>query len=494
MNKSKFISTAIPYVNSKPHLGHALEYVQADAYARFLRESKYEVFFLTGTDDNALKNVQAAEKAGKEVSDYVNENAQRFIELDKKLGISYDDFIRTSVDIRHREGAQKLWQMTNRDDLYLKAYRGFYCTGCEEFKTEKELVNGECPEHPGAQLEEVEEENYFFRLSKYQDELERLIETDNIKVIPVSRKHEALAFVRSGLQDFSVSRSSKRAKGWGIPVPGNSDQYLYVWYDALANYITALGYSDGGDDYRKFWTDASERIHLIGKGINRFHTIYWPAMLLSAGLPLPTTIFIHGYITSEGQKMSKSIGNVIDPNDLLDKYGSDATRYLLLRHVHATEDTDITWDRLDEWYTANLVNGLGNLVSRVMKLSETHASRQESLKTDFSLVRDIAALEKTPIGALHMRFGDVMENFEFHRAMNIIWAYMQDLDERITKEEPFKLVKLDRERGVELIQELVREVFKIGLLLLPLMPETSAVITKSVIENKKPENLFPRLG
>ena len=293
-------------------MGNALEYVQADAYVRTQRLIGEDIFFLTGTDDNALKNVQAAEAAGKPTAKYIEENAKKFIDLDKSLSVKYDDFIRTSVDPRHRAGVEKLWRATNSQDIYKKSYRGFYCVGCEEFKTEKDLINGECPEHPGKPLEEVKEENYFFKLSAYQNQLYDLINSDTLVIVPESRKNEMLSFIKGGLEDFSVSRSAKRARGWGIPVPNDPDQYLYVWYDALANYVTALGYANRDVSYQKYWESSQKRVHIIGKGINRFHTIYWPAMLLSAGMPLPTTVFVHGYINSEGQKMSKFLGNVID--------------------------------------------------------------------------------------------------------------------------------------------------------------------------------------
>ncbi len=468
-------------MNAKPHLGHALEFVQTDAYARTARLSDPDVFFLTGTDDNALKNVQAAEAAGKPVDEYVDEHAEHFKELEKRLGISYDDFIRTSTDERHRRGVEKFWRAMKAEDIYKKSYRGLYCVGCEEFKTEKELVNGECPEHPGKKLEEIEEENYFFRLSAYQKELEELIASDTIRVIPESRKNEALSFIRGGLQDFSVSRSSVRAKGWGIPVPDDSDQYFYVWFDALGNYITALGYAEESDIYQKYWVNGKEKTHAIGKGINRFHTVYWPAMLLSAGLPLPTSVFIHGYITSEGQKMSKSIGNVIDPNDLLEKYGTDATRYLLLRHVHPTEDSDVTWERLDEWYTANLVNGIGNLVARVMKLAEEH------LPSPVALTEADTAIESV--------FTEKLDAFKFNEAMDLIFEHVGKGDEYMTEKEPYKKVKAEETKAEALadIEKLVRHLAKLAAHLRPVMPATAEVILAAVTENRKPENLFPRL-
>lgn len=481
---SRFVSTAIPYVNAKPHIGHALEYVQADTYTRVMRLAGEDVFFLTGTDDNALKNVQAAEKAGMTVEQYVAENAEHFIELDRRLDVVYDDFIRTSVDPRHRIGVEKLWNATNPADLYQKSYRGFYCIGCEEFKTEKDLVNGACPEHPGLPLEEVEEKNYFFRLSAYADQLTHLIESDTLRIIPESRKNEALAFIRGGLEDFSVSRSSARARGWGIPVPGDHDQYLYVWYDALANYITALDYGTNGERYERYWTaQDAHSVHLIGKGINRFHTIYWPAMLLSAGVPLPSIVFIHGYITSGGQKMSKSLGNVIDPNELLDRYGSDAVRYVLLRHTHPTEDSDLTDAIMHEHYTANLTNGIGNLVARVMKLAEEYLPHPVQLHESEEVLSE-AFIKK-------------IEAFRFNEALDIVFEKVAAADAFMAEHKPYISIKsgdtVEREQAREEIAALVRELGAIATHLAPFMPRAAATIATAVRTNHKPDNLFPRL-
>ena len=466
-------------MNARPHIGHALEYVQADAYVRALRLFGEDVFFLTGTDDNALKNVQAAEEAGRPIKEYIAENAEHFVELDRRLNVVYDDFIRTSSDQRHSAGVEKLWRATNPEDLYKKSYRGFYCVGCEEFKTEKNLANLECPEHPGKKLEEVEEENYFFRLSSYQDKLLELIESGTLRIIPESRKNEITSFIRGGLEDFSVSRTAKRAKGWGIPVPDNPDQYLYVWYDALANYITGLGYASGSDEYQKYWVSAKNKTHMIGKGINRFHTVYWPAMLLSANVPLPTEVFVHGYIISGGQKMSKSIGNVIDPNELLDRYGTDAVRYFLLRHGHPTEDFDLTDERCREWYTANLTNGLGNLVARVMKLAEEHLPNPVVITKDDEKIAE--------------EFLKKIEEFKFNEAMDFVFAKISAADAYMNTNEPYKKIKSDAGVAVRDIEYLVHELASIATHLAPAMPYTSGIILRAVRENKKPENLFPRL-
>ena len=308
------VMTAIPYVNGRPHVGHALELVQADVLARHRRQCGDEVRFQTGTDDNALKNVQGAEAEGITPQEYVSRVAERFAGLREPLDLSFDDFIRTSSDPRHKPGVDKLWAAcAARGDFYRKAYSGLYCVGCERFYTRQELTaDGRCEEH-GTTPELVEENNWFFRLSSYQDQLVDLIESDRLRVEPASRKREVLSFIQTGLEDFSVSRSMVRARGWGIPVPGDPDQVIYVWYDALANYITAPGYGTDDAKFRHWWNE-SDRVHVIGKGIIRFHAVYWPAMLLSAGVSLPDTIFVHEYLTADGEKISKSAGNAEDPS------------------------------------------------------------------------------------------------------------------------------------------------------------------------------------
>lgn len=309
----RYITTAIPYVNSKPHLGFAMELVQTDVMARHWRHRGHEVRFLSGTDDNSLKNAIAAEAEGVPTHELVDRNAAAFHGLRDPLQLSFDDFIRTSSDPRHKVGVDRLWKATDAcGDLYRKDFEGLYCVGCEQFYSESELVNGLCPEHLTAP-ELVSEENWFFKLSRYEDQLRELIESGRLRIEPESRRNEVLSFIKGGLQDFSISRSTERARGWGIEVPGDPSQVVYVWWDALGNYITALDYGTDGENYHHWWTNADERAHVIGKGIVRFHAVYWPAMLLSAGQPLPTTIFVHDYLTVEGRKLGKSLGNAIDP-------------------------------------------------------------------------------------------------------------------------------------------------------------------------------------
>lgn len=474
--KPLFISTSIPYVNASPHIGHALEFVQADAFARFARSRGYDVFFLSGTDDNALKNVLKAEEVGEDVRAYVDRHALVFKELLQQLGVSNDDFIRTSHDARHLEGAQKLWKSFKKEDVIKKEYTGLYCVGCEEFKTDKDLVNGECPEHPGKKPELIVEENYFFKLGNYTDTLITLIESDTLRITPTTRKNEVLSFLRGGLEDLSISRSVERAHGWGVPVPDNDAQVMYVWVDALSNYITALDYAKNGEKFSHYWENKDSRtIHTIGKGISRFHAIYWPAMLLSAGVALPKELVVHGYITVNAQKMSKSIGNVIDPLALIADYSTDALRYYLLREVHPFEDGDFTMERFKEVYNANLANGLGNLVSRVMKLSETYLEAED-----------------LPEIVLPEAFSALMDSYKYNEAMDFIWKIIKEADMRMTTDEPFKLIKTNEKEAKDCIRALRDSVYTIGYLLASLLPETSEKIIEAVKSNKKPEPLFLR--
>jgi methionyl-tRNA synthetase len=472
---NKYITTTLPYVNADPHIGHALEFVQADVLARSYRLQGNEVFFSTGADEHGQKIFEAAIKADQEVQTYVDYFSKEIQKLKELLDLSNDAFIRTSDPV-HYKAAQEMWRRCEAaGDIYKKSYTGLYCVGCEEFKTERELSeSGHCLIHPYLLLEEITEENYFFRLSKYQDALSEYL-SDEDHIIPDWRRIEALNFVQAGLEDFSISREKARLS-WGIPVPGDDTQVMYVWFDALTSYISTLGWADDKKgNFEKFWSHG-ETLQLAGKDQVRFQSIMWQAMLMSAKIKLTDKVFYHGFINSGGQKMSKSLGNVISPYEIVEKYGTDATRYMLLRHVHPVDDSDVTWEKFDEWYTAHLVNGLGNLVARVMKLAEDHLEPVE------------ASTERVP-GYL-----ESVTSFEFAQAQDAVWKKIQEADEKITREEPFKLVKTDPEKGKESIRALVKELQTIANTLAISMPETSEKILTAIKENKKPENLFPRLS
>jgi methionyl-tRNA synthetase len=471
MAKKKFyITTAIDYVNAAPHLGHALEKIQADVIARYHRLLGEDVFFLTGTDENSLKNVQTAKSEGIPIKKLVDRNSREFYDLKKALNLSTDDFIRTT-EKRHIKGAQKLWTACKKD-IFKKKYKGLYCVGCEEFYKKSELVNGLCPEHK-TRPELVEEENYFFKLSKYQDQLKKIIEKDEIKVIPETRKNEVLSFINSGLDDICVSRSAKRAQGWGVEVPGDPTQRQWVWFDALSNYLNALDYAENDKKLKKYWP---ADLHIVGKGILRFHAIYWPAMLLSAKLLLPKKIFVHGYLTSDGQKMSKSLGNVIDPFELVKKYGADALRYFLLREIPPTEDGDFTYEKFEKRYNGDLASGLGNFVSRVLALANKFEVKNSKDNSEFK-----KGLEKQKGKCFKL-----LDSLDFNEALFNIWNIISFFDKYIEKEKPW-------EGGKEIvIGNLLFAVKETAKLLEPFLPETSEKILQQ-LKTKKGKPLFPRI-
>ncbi|GLY95598.1 methionine--tRNA ligase [Actinoplanes sp. NBRC 103695] len=393
-----YVTTAIPYVNAAPHLGHALELVQADVLARHARLRGRPTRFLTGTDDNAFKNVTAARAAGVPVAEFVARNAERFRGLRGPLSLSFDDFIRTGTDPRHRAGVAALWRAcAERGDFYRREYHGLYCGGCEQFWAAAELTDGQCPEH-GVVPEPVTERNWFFRLSRYQDQILDLLESGTLRVEPEARRQEVLAFVRAGLNDFSVSRPAARAGGWGIPVPGDPGQVIYVWWDALANYVTALE----GADYDRWWAAPGDRTHIIGKGITRFHAVYWPALLLSAGRPLPSRILVHDHLTVDGAKLSKSSGNTVDPVALAARYGTDALRWWLLSEVAPLGDTDFTESRLIRRADQDLAHGLGNLVNRTLTLAHRHR-KSHITGTPEPLSPTLPAIIDSAVAAFNLR-------------------------------------------------------------------------------------------
>ncbi len=467
----RYITTTLPYVNADPHVGFAYEIVAADALARYWRLLGHEVFFNTGTDEHGQKIAGKADDSGQDRQAYVDHYAAEFGKLKESLNLSFDKFIRTT-DADHRAAAQAIWKKcADSGDIYKKKYSGLYCVGDEMFLRDSDLVDGKCPNHPNMEPVMIEEENYFFALSKYQSYLEEYL-NDPVSVVPDWQREWALDFVKKGLEDFSISREKSRLD-WGIPVPGDEDQVMYVWFDALTNYISTLGWPEEGGDFKKFWAEG-QTLQLAGKDQVRFQSIMWQAILKSAGVPATKQVWYHGFINSGGQKMSKSLGNVISPYEMVSRYGTDATRYILLRHVHPFEDTDLTWERMDEWYTANLVNGLGNLVARVMKMAETHLEQPVKVK-------------KYPITMTQV------DRFEIQAALDLLWREIQKQDEKITETEPFKLIKTDEVEAKKIIQYLVNELHSIALYLQPFMPETSNVILKAIAKNKKPENLFKRL-
>lgn len=431
--ESTYVTVAIPYVNADPHLGYAYELVQADIYARSRRGAGDQVRFLGGTDDYSLKNVIAAEAAGEATGAFVDRHADRFEALQGPLRLSFDDFIRTSRDPRHAPAVERLWRsVAARGDLYKRHYEGDYCLGCEQFYDRSELVEGCCPEH-GAPAERVAEENWFFRLSAYQEHLDELVSSGRLAVRPEPFRREVLSFIRSGLADISVSRSVERARGWGLTVPGDPTQVIYVWFDALTNYISALGFGDQGSAaYRQWWLESDRRVHVIGKGILRFHAVYWPAFLEAAGQPAPTRIQVHPYLTVDGKKLSKSQGGGVRPVELVDAYGADALRWWLAREVGEVTDTDFTVGRLTDRANEDLANALGNTVNRIATL----VHRNLGGRIDARLVQapgEFASVEHEVAAAI--------ADFRLRDAARLITDATAALNADLTTTEPWRLAK-----------------------------------------------------
>ena len=473
----RLVTTAIPFVNAKPHIGFALEVVQADVLARSYRASGDEVYLLAGTDENSIKNVHAADREGISVRDLVARNASLFEKLKDQLNLTYDDFIRTSADPRHRPGTERLWVACNaRGDLYKRPYRGLYCQGCEQFYKPDDLTEGRCPEHD-APLEVVEEENWFFRLTRYEEDLRTLYGRRDIDIVPEVRRNEILAWIDRGLEDFSVSRSAVRARGWGIPVPNDPDQIMYVWFDALSNYITALGYASGNEDFSKFWGESASREHVIGKGIVRFHAIYWPAILLSAGLSLPSRIFVHGYVTVEGRKISKSSDNAVEPAPIAAKFGVDALRYYLLRHIRAFGDGDFSCERLEQAYRSELADQLGNLTQRTLTMIVRYCggaipAPPRDQWRDTKLVQRALQLRETVFAQYH--------DFAFDEALSEIWAVIAEANREVSAKEPWRLAKLSKTGNQDAAERLHECLFTLAAVLRaiadslsPALPDTA---------------------
>jgi methionyl-tRNA synthetase len=496
-----YVTTAIPYVNSRPHLGFALEIVQADVLARHHRLRGDRVRFLTGTDENSLKNVLAAQAEGLPTGELVERNAAAFAALRDPLALSSTDFIRTSRDARHRTGVERLWRAcADAGDLYREHYEGLYCVGCEQFYAPAELVDGKCPEHD-VEPQPVAEENWFFRLSRYADRLHDLIADGTIRVEPAARRNEVLAFIAAGLRDFSISRSRARAHGWGIPVPGDPDQVVYVWWDALGNYITSLGYGEGGSNYRRWWVEGDRRVHVIGKGVVRFHAVYWPAMLLSAGEPLPTDILVHDYLTADGRKISKSAGAVVDPVALADRYGSDAVRWWLLRDVPRVGDADFTEARLVARANEDLANGLGNLVNRVTVMVHRYRAGRPPLGAE-------PDADAEPLAAACRDAPDLVRaavaDFDFRRATAVVWRIVEEANRYVEQVRPWDLARAERggdagagKRLDAAITALLTACRVLARELTPFVPTLAARVSEQCVtltgELPQPRPLFPRL-
>jgi methionyl-tRNA synthetase len=544
-----FLSTTIPYVNARPHLGHALELVQADVLARHARLDGDQVRFQTGTDDNSLKNVLAAEAEGIPAAELVGRYAAAFAGLREPLALSFDDFIRTSSDPRHRPGVERLWQAcADRGDLYQKHYEGLYCVGCEQFYKPAELPGGLCPEHR-TEPQVVAEENWFFRLSRYAGQLHDLISSGRLRIEPAARRNEVLGFIAGGLEDFSVSRSTARARGWGIPVPGDPGQVIYVWWDALGNYITAPGYGTDAAGYRRWWAGADRRVHVAGKGVLRFHAVYWPAILLSAGEPLPTDILVHDYLTIGGRKISKSGGvtggaapisgvadgsaraggvagerapaggvadgvaladggadaprETADPVALAGRYGTDAVRWWLLREVPRVGDADFSQARLVARANDDLANGLGNLVSRVVTL--VHRYRQGIVPGAGGPPGGAGLALATVRQQAPERIAAALAAFDFRAATAAIWEVVDAANRYTEQVEPWRLARAERDgdaRAGELLDEslalLVGTCAELGRELEPFLPGLAARIRAACDGSAgwlpPPEPVFPRLS
>lgn len=481
-----YLTTTLPYVNAEPHLGFALELVQADALARFYRLRGDEVFFNTGTDEHGQKIWEAAQQAGREIGEYVDDYAGRFQALGAALHLSYDAFVRTT-DPAHIKAAQEIWKKCQiKGDIELRDFVGLYCVGCEAYKTERDLgADGRCLIHPHLELTKLAEKNYFFKFSKYQNQLRDYLSRPDV-IVPEWRRQEALNFVNEGLADFSISRERSKLS-WGVPVPGDETQVMYVWFDALVNYISTLGWPDDPEEkFQKFWQEG-QTIQLAGKDQVRFQSLVWQAMLMSADVKLTDQVFYHGFITSGGQKMSKSLGNVLNPLDLIREYGADAVRYFLLRHVHPFDDSDVTPERFRECYNANLANGLGNLVSRVMKMAVSYGVVLGS-KDQPDLPNLINGGDK-----IYTVYGKDLESFKFDSAMDQLWFAIGWLDKSIQQGKPFEKIKVNPKEAKEEVYDLLVQLYEIALALEPVMPGTSFAIRGLIKENKMPEKpLFGR--
>lgn len=477
MPETFYITTTLPYVNAEAHVGHALEFVRADIIARWKKLQGFDVFFNTGSDEHGQKIADAAKKAGKTEKEFVDEYSRMFRDLGKTLGLSEDvHFVRTT-DPHHEKAAQEFWRRVEKNGfIYKKNYKIKYCIGCELEKTDSELVDGKCPIHPNLKIEIIDEENYFFRFSAFQEKLLKLYKSKNFQVIPDSRLNEIKSFVERGLEDFSISRLASKMS-WGVPVPGDPKHVMYVWFDALVGYISTLGWPEDEKNFEKFWVKGTPTQY-CGKDNLRQQSAMWQAMLMAADLPASHTIVIDGFIVGEGgMKMSKSLGNVIHPVDIVKEYGADALRYFIAREISSFEDSPFTIERFKAAYNAGLANGLGNLVSRVMKMASEHLENPAEVTFD----------------GFTSDFKDALDNFDIQKATNSIIGWIADTDAIIQVTEPFKLIKTDRLKAKKIIERVVNNLFFISKYLEVFMPETAQTIQTLIKENKMPDKpLFLR--
>ncbi len=476
--KPFYVTTTLPYVNAPLHMGHALEFIRADAIARYKKLTGFDVYFNTGTDEHGMKIYEKAVEKGLTPKEFTDQGFLVFTEQLKMFGISDDvHFVRTT-DTHHELAAREFWKRVNDNGyIYKKSYQAKYCVGCESEKTDSELdEKGECPLHPGRQLELINEENYFFKLSSFGEKLLKFYESNPSFLIPDFRLNEMKNFIKNGLQDFSISRL-KTKMPWGIEVPNDKDQVMYVWFDALTNYISTLGWPDNLGNFEKYWVNGNPTQY-CGKDNTRFQSVMWQAMLMAAKLPNSHQIVVNGFITGDGGvRMSKTIGNVVDPREVVKEYGTDALRFFLLKEISSFEDSPFTMERFKASYNAGLANGLGNLASRILTLSEKYLEKCPEIpeKSDFT------------------EYFSFFEKFEIKQAADYVWEEISSLDKFIQETEPFKVIKVEKQKGKELISSMVLRLYEIARMLNPIMPETNILLKKLIRENKKPETpLFPR--
>lgn len=452
-----YVTTSIPYVNGEPHIGFGMELVQADVLARAARLQKKPVLFTTGSDEHGGKIAEKAAELGLETKAFADQMSQSFRDLGKLLNISNDRFIRTT-DAGHEQRAQLVWKALEKD-IYKGKYSGWYCTGCEAFVTEAIAKdnNGSCPIHQKP-YEKIEEENYFFKLSSHAPEIKKAIDNGSFRIIPATKKHEILNVINDGLEDISISRPKNKIS-WGIAVPGDDSQVMYVWFEALMNYITVLGYPEH-EDFKKFWP---ANVQVIGKDILRFHAAIWPGILLALGVPLPKALYVHGFITVAGEKMSKSIGNVIHPKDIVEKYSADVFRYYFLRHVPSFDDGDFSWEKLEEAYNNELANELGNAVQRTSAMIKQYQNGITGEIPESS--HDVA------------QYWEAIENCRFDRALDEVWEQVRGLNQYIEETKPWDINKRgDVDHLREVLAYQVSCLLEIAELIEPFMPETSTKI------------------